>query len=133
MCSRCWIDYNHKTRNMVDHGIVSRYRSAMDLNSTAARLEALGNPTRLSVYRALVRAGPDGLPVGTLHERTGVPRSTLSHHLHRLIRVGLVHQERQGTTLLCRADTALMRETLGFLLAECCVDAGAVLADEVSG
>ena len=102
----------------------------MDLNSTATRLEALGNSTRLSVYRALVRAGPDGLPVGILHERTGVPRSTLSHHLHRLIRVGLVHQERQGTTLLCRADTALMRETLGFLLAECCADAGVVLADE---
>ena len=105
----------------------------MDLNITATRLEALGNPTRLSVYRALVRAGPAGLAVGTLHERTGVPRSTLSHHLHRLIRVGLVNQERQGTTLLCRADTALMRETLGFLLAECCADADVLLAEESPG
>ena len=96
---------------------------AMSLEQTAARLEALGSPTRLEIYRLLVRAGEDGLPVGEIQRRTGVARSTLSHHLHRLIGVGLVTQERQATTLICRANYRVMNETLGFLSAECCADA----------
>lgn len=95
----------------------------MNLERTAMRLEALGNPTRLAIYRLLVRAGPNGLAVGDIQNRTQVPRSTLSHHLHRLIGVGLVTQDRQGTTLMCRNDADVMNETLGFLLAECCADA----------
>lgn len=95
----------------------------MNLEQVAKRLEALGNPTRLSVYRTLVRAGEDGLAVGEIQRRLAVPGSTLSHHLHRLIAVGLVVQERRSTTLICRAHYTAMRETLGFLTDECCVDA----------
>ena len=98
----------------------------MDIEKTAKRLEALGNGTRLEIYRLLVRAGRDGLAVGEVQQRTGVPRSTLSHHLHKLIAVGLVEQERQATTLICRAQFEVMEETLGFLLKECCSDAPAL-------
>ena len=94
----------------------------MDIEEAAARLEALGNPTRLKVYRALVRAGDDGMPVGRLQARLGVAASTLSHHLHKLILVGLVTQERQVTTLICRANYPVMRGLLGFLVEECCVE-----------
>ena len=99
----------------------------MNLLETAKRLEALGNETRLEIYRLLVRAGRDGLAVGELQQRTGVPRSTLSHHLHKLIAVGLVEQERQATTLICRAQFEVMEQTLGFLLKECCSDAKPLL------
>ena len=95
----------------------------MDLERTADRLEALGNATRLGIYRLLVRAGEDGLAVGEIHARTGIPRSTLSHHLHRLTGVGLVTQERRATTLICRANYPVMNETLSFLVSECCADA----------
>lgn len=98
----------------------------MDAKTTAARLEALGNETRLEVFRILVRAGREGLPVGELQRRTGAARSTLSHHLHKLIGVGLVWQERDGTTLFCHVDYTAMDETVGFLTRECCADAGAV-------
>ena len=94
----------------------------MDIEEAAAQLEALGNPTRLKVYRALVRAGDDGLPVGRLQARIGIAASTLSHHLHKLILVGLVTQERQVTTLICRANYPVMRGLLGFLVEECCVE-----------
>jgi ArsR family transcriptional regulator len=97
---------------------------AMKLETTAKQLEALGNPTRLKVYRALVRAGDPGLPVGRLQARIGVAPSTLSHHLHRLILTGLVTQERQSTTLICRANYPVMRELIGFLVDECCADTG---------
>ena len=94
----------------------------MDIQQVASRLEALGNDTRLEVYRTLVRAGPSGLPVGALQERTGVARSTLSHHLHKLIAVGLVYQVREKTTLHCHANFEAMNETLGFLSEQCCAD-----------
>jgi DNA-binding transcriptional ArsR family regulator len=94
----------------------------MELDEIATCLEALGNPTRLEIYRLLVRAGDSGLPVGEIQARTEVARSTLSHHLHKLIGVGLVTQERQGTVLLCRANFPVMRDTLGFLVDQCCAE-----------
>lgn len=96
----------------------------MMIEQAAKQLEALGNPTRLEVYRTLVRAGQVGLPVGRLQEKLGIPASTLSHHLHRLILTGLVTQERQATTLISRANYPAMNTLLGFLADECCADAG---------
>ena len=91
----------------------------MKIEQAAAQLEALGNPTRLRVYRALVRAGEAGLPVGRLQEKLKVAASTLSHHLHRLILAGLVTQERQVTTLICRANYPVMNSLIGYLADEC--------------
>src|SRR6266545_151302 len=88
----------------------------------AKQLEALGNPTRLQVYRVLVRAGDAGLPVGRLQQKIDIAASTLSHHLHRLILTGLVTQQRQSTTLICRASYPTMNALLGFLVDECCAD-----------
>ena len=95
----------------------------MKVEKAAKQLEALGNPTRLQVYRTLVRAGDAGLPVGRLQEKLGIAASTLSHHLHRLILTGLVTQERRVTTLICRANYHAMNDLVGFLVDECCVDA----------
>ena len=49
---------------------------AMKLDDAAAHLEALGNPTRLKIYRMLVRAGEAGMPVGRLQ---AAGREELSH------------------------------------------------------
>jgi DNA-binding transcriptional ArsR family regulator len=101
----------------------------MKVEQAARQLEALGNPTRLKVYRALVRAGDGGLPVGRLQEKLGIAASTLSHHLHRLILTGLVTQERQATTLICRANYPAMDSLVGFLVDECCVDAPSAVGE----
>lgn len=94
----------------------------MKLDDAAACLEALGNPTRLKIYRALVRAGAEGMPVGRLQERLDVAASTLSHHLKALIRVDLVTQTREGTTLVCRTNYGEMRGLLEYLVEECCAE-----------
>lgn len=94
----------------------------MKLIDAAAQLEALGNPTRLSIYRTLVRAGESGLSVGRLQAKVGAAASTLSHHLQKLIQVELVNQERQGTTLICRANYEQMKTLVGYLVDECCAD-----------
>lgn len=95
---------------------------AMKLDDAAARLEALGNPTRLKIYRTLVKAGDEGMSVGKLQSKLDVAASTLSHHLKSMVIVGLVHQDRQSTTLICRANYDVMRSLVGFLVAECCAD-----------
>lgn len=94
----------------------------MKLDDAAARLEALGNPTRLRIYRALVKAGDDGLSVGKLQAKLDVAPSTLSHHLKSMLIVGLIHQERQSTTLICRANYEVMRSLVSFLVSECCAE-----------
>ena len=94
----------------------------MKLDDAAARLEALGNPTRLKIYRALVRAGDAGLSVGKLQTKLDIAPSTLSHHLKTMLIVGLITQERQSTTLICRANYDVMRSLLDFLVAECCTE-----------
>lgn len=94
----------------------------MDTNHAATGLEALGNPTRLALYRALVKAGHGGLSVGECQQRLQVAGSTLSFHLKTLIHAGLVTQERQSRTLICRANYDVMKALLGFLVDECCVD-----------
>lgn len=95
----------------------------MKLDDAAAHLEALGNPTRLKIYRALVRAGEAGMPVGRLQEKLKIAPSTLSHHIKTLMVVGLVNQVRDSTTLICHANYDVMRGLVDFLVAECCTDA----------
>ncbi|RFA25793.1 hypothetical protein CAI21_18220 [Alkalilimnicola ehrlichii] len=94
----------------------------MELNDVATCLEALGNPVRLKVFRALVRSGPAGLNFGQLHERIGIPRSTLAHHLNTMVQAGVLIQERAGREVFSRVDFARLQQALTFVLAECCQD-----------
>lgn len=94
----------------------------MKIDDVAAQIEALGNPTRLKLYRTLVMEGRDGIPVGQLQRRLGTAASTLSHHLQKMIQVGLVTQERQATTLICRANYEKMGGLAAYLTEECCAE-----------
>jgi DNA-binding transcriptional ArsR family regulator len=105
----------------------------MKLDDAAAGLEALGNPTRLKIYRALVRAGHPGLAVGRLQDKLKIAPSTLSHHIKTLVVAGLITQKRDATTLVCHANFEVMRGLVDFLMAECCTDAaGASCKDAVT-
>ncbi len=92
----------------------------MDHELAAKRMAELGHSTRLSVFRLLVKAGRNGLPVGDIQKHLDVSGPTLSHHIHRLIAVGLVKQHRDGRTLHCIAQLDAVREIMTFLDAECC-------------
>lgn len=89
----------------------------------ASCLDALGNATRLDLFRFLVRAGHDGRNVGQIQEALGVPASTLSHHLKHLELVGLVTRGKRGTTHCVSANFDKMDALVGFLTRECCSDA----------
>ncbi len=96
----------------------------LSLARAASTFAALGSEQRLSVLRCLVRAGPDGLSIGQLGERSGITGSTLTHHMKILTQAGLVSQLKQGRSIICvGAAYDEMEELSQFLLSECCADA----------
>ena len=96
--------------------------SALTTAQAAPMLAALGSEVRLGLFRQLLRAGDEGLSVTGLQRMTGIPPSTLGHHVSALVSVGLVSQERQRRELICRAEYADIRRLSAFLLSECCAD-----------
>ena len=97
--------------------------SPVDLAEAASTFAALGSEQRLHVLRTLVRAGPDGLAIGELGERTGITGSTLTHHMKLLSAAGLVDQVKDGRRIICIAAAFERVQVMSeFLLKECCAD-----------
>ena len=85
-----------------------------------AALAALGQPTRLEIFRLLIRREPEGLPAGAIADAIGSPHNTLSSHLSILARSGLVRGARDGRSIVYRADVEGMRALVAFLINDCC-------------
>jgi len=92
----------------------------METAQAVGALGALAQEHRLSLYRLLVQAGPDGMPAGAIADALGVPNSSLSFHLAQLNRAGLIRQERRSRSLIYRADYEAMSGLVGYLMENCC-------------
>lgn len=92
----------------------------MDHEEVAACLAELGNTHRLAVFRFLVKAGHSGAAVGDIQKALGIPASTLSHHLTRMARVGLIRQEKHSRTIVCIPEYQHLEDLISFLNRECC-------------
>ena len=92
---------------------------------------ALGAEPRLRIVRLLLAAHPDGLVVSDIQAETGIPGSTLSHHLEKLKNDELVTAEREKAFIRYRANAAGLEELLGFLFAECCTRSTCVSSKRV--
>ena len=92
----------------------------MNIKDTAACLAELGNETRLEIFRFLVKAGNKKVLVGDIQEEIQIPNSTLSHHLSRLAKVGLILQEKEGRQIICQPQFKQLQGMIDFLLEECC-------------
>ena len=92
----------------------------MNEDQAAEGLAALGNRTRLRLFRLLVRAGEEGLNVGDIQTHIGLPASTLAHHMASLKRAGLVDQERRGREIVSRIDFDAVEGLAAYLTEECC-------------
>jgi ArsR family transcriptional regulator, arsenate/arsenite/antimonite-responsive transcriptional repressor len=90
------------------------------LESHAEQLGALGHPVRLAIVRHVVQAGPDGAAAGELQGKLDIPASTLSHHIDRLSRTGLLQSRREGTYIFYSADFTALRALTDYLWEDCC-------------
>ncbi len=85
-----------------------------------AALAALGQESRLDIYRLLVQAGPGGLPAGQIGEQLGLPSPTLAFHLKELKNAGLATFTRNGRSLIYAAVYPTMNSLLDYLTENCC-------------
>ncbi|SDU02083.1 helix-turn-helix transcriptional regulator [Stappia sp. ES.058] len=92
----------------------------MDIIQSLEALAALGQKTRLEVFRLLVKAGADGMHAGEIAEALNVRQNTMSANLAVLLRAGLIRNEREGRTIRYFADMEGVRGLLGFLMEDCC-------------
>ncbi len=92
----------------------------MDDTLALASFSALSQPTRLAVFRLLVRHEPDGLPAGEIARRLDVPHNTLSSHLAVLARAELVVGRRDSRQIIYRVRLEQTRALVAFLVEDCC-------------
>lgn len=92
----------------------------MDRNRTIEALSALGQDTRLDVFRLLVKAGADGMLAGEIGAALDVRQNTMSANLAILHAAGLVRNRREGRAVRYFADMEGMRGLLVYLMEDCC-------------
>lgn len=102
----------------------------MDIELAGKQLEALGNPTRLSIFRYLVKQADNGCTVGEIRDNLDIPASTLSHHIAKLVNTGLLRQARDSRSLICTVDHTSMDELMEFLVNNCCTEDWYIQPDE---
>ncbi len=92
----------------------------MDSPAAILALAALAQPTRLDVFRLLVKHEPEGMPAGDIAQELAVPHNTMSSHLAILTRAALISSERHGRSIVYRANLATLQSMTLFLLQDCC-------------
>jgi DNA-binding transcriptional ArsR family regulator len=92
----------------------------MDTDDALTSLSALAHEGRISIFRLLVKAAPDGLAAGDIAQRLDTQPSTMSAQLLVLSNAGLVHARREGRSIIYAADFARMGALLEFLTRDCC-------------
>lgn len=92
----------------------------METNRALEALAGLAHSIRLSVFRTLVQAGPEGLPAGRIAKLMDMPASSLSFHLKELYRAGLLLSRQDGRSIIYSARYETMNDLLGYLTENCC-------------
>ncbi len=94
----------------------------LEIEQAAQGFAAIGSEARLAVLISLVKAGESGRTVGEIQERTGMPASTLAHHLRFLTSADLIVQEKSGRVVINHANFNHLEALAAYILKECCSD-----------
>jgi len=89
-------------------------------NDAVRALAALAQESRLSVFRLLVRRGPEGHSAGEIAEKLDIPGPTLSFHLKELTLAGLITSRKASRFIYYAPAFERMNELLGYLTENCC-------------
>jgi len=92
----------------------------MDSEAAIKGLSALAHDARLSLFRLLVKTGPEGLAAGAIARTLGIAANTLSAQLLVLANAGLIRARREGRSIIYAADFESMGALLLFLTEDCC-------------
>jgi ArsR family transcriptional regulator, arsenate/arsenite/antimonite-responsive transcriptional repressor len=105
---------------VASHASTGLTQEGMSEPYAISALAALAQPTRLAIFRLLIKHEPVGITAGAIAETIGAPHNTLSSHLAILVRAGLLRSTREGRTIIYRSNVEGMRALIGFLVSDCC-------------
>jgi DNA-binding transcriptional ArsR family regulator len=92
----------------------------MDISTAIEALDALAHDTRLRVFRLLVQAGANGLSAGDIAAHLDARQNTMSSHLAKLHRAGIVASQRDGRHIIYRANYDAVSGLILYLMEDCC-------------
>jgi DNA-binding transcriptional ArsR family regulator len=97
---------------------------SIQIDEFAEIFKALSNPNRLRIFLRLASCCKPGTVgfvdesatayIGELGEEVNVMKSTVSHHIKELRRVGLIRTERQGQKIACWVDPQMVESLKEF-------------------
>mgnify|MGYP001807840257 CR=1 FL=1 len=96
--------------------------SKLESADAVALLAALAQPTRLEIFRLLMRYRPHGLAAGDIGRLLAVAHNSLSSHLAALEQVGLLVSRREGRHIIFAAQAPRADALLAFLSDACCTE-----------
>src|SRR5246127_3643426 len=102
------------------HASVGLPQEGLSEPHSISALAALAQPTRLAIFRLLVKHEPVGITAGVIADTIGAPHNTLSTHLAILVRAGMLRSSREGRTIVYRSDVEGVRSVIAFLVDDCC-------------
>jgi ArsR family transcriptional regulator, arsenate/arsenite/antimonite-responsive transcriptional repressor len=105
---------------VASHATAGLPRGGLSEPHAISVLAALAQPTRLAIFRLLIKHEPVGITAGVIADTIGAPHNTLSTHLAILVRAGLLRSTRDGRTITYRSNVEGMRALIGFLVSDCC-------------
>ena len=92
----------------------------MEIMDAVTALSAFAQETRLSIYRLLIEAGPEGVSAGRIAELLMVPGATLSFHLKELSHARLISSRQERQFIYYTVNFECMAELMTFLTENCC-------------
>ena len=92
----------------------------MEINKAVTALSSLAQESRLTIFRMLVKAGPEGMPAGKIAEKMKIPANTLSFHVKELANAGLVKSRKVGRSVIYQMNAPNIGELMSFLTEDCC-------------
>lgn len=103
----------------------------METKNITSALAALAQESRLSIFKLLVQAGPDGLAAGKIAEMANIPPSSLSFHLKELLHADMVSARQEGRFIIYEANFGTMNAVIRYLTENCCGGHPCTPANEV--
>jgi ArsR family transcriptional regulator, arsenate/arsenite/antimonite-responsive transcriptional repressor len=105
---------------VASHASTGLTQGGLSEHHAISALAALAQPTRLAIFKLLIKHEPVGITAGVIAETIGAPHNTLSSHLAILVRAGLLRSTREGRTIIYRSNVEGMRALIAFLVSDCC-------------
>jgi DNA-binding transcriptional ArsR family regulator len=92
----------------------------MEIKTVVTALAAIAQESRLTIFRLLVQAGPEGMPAGQIAAATGIAPSSLSFHLKEMSHAHMLTSRQEGRYVIYSANFDSMNRLLAYLTENCC-------------